>query len=108
MPVNRRLMLEQARFFGAVRYCHDVHVFEFRSAFAPIAMGKNVIPPPFAPRLDLPTRRDGKMKQRVKTRDPHPGLRRFNVLEKGGEAPDDFARSQVRSEEHTSELQSRF
>ena len=94
MPIYRGLVLEQPRFVCAVRDRHDVHIFKFSACFAPIAMGQNVMTPDFAASFDFAPGRDRPMKQRVESRDAHAGLRRFHVLEKRGEAPNDLARAQ--------------
>src|SRR4029453_10015925 len=82
MPIDRRLMLEQALLFLAVRDRHDVHVFEFGAGLAPITMGQNVMAADFTAGFNFASGRDRPMKQRVKARDADSGLRRLYVLEK--------------------------
>src|SRR5581483_9313007 len=78
MSIYRRFVFEQKRFVGTVRDRHDVDVFEFG--------------PGFAPGFDLAPGRNGPMKKRVESRHAHARLRWLHVLEKSGEASDDFAR----------------
>ena len=82
MSVDRGLMIEQASLLGAVCDRHDVHIFEFWTGLAPVAMGENVVPPDFATNFDFAARRHRPMKQRIESCHPDPGLGRFDVLEK--------------------------
>ena len=95
MPIDRRLVFEEERFVRSVRDRHDVDVAKFRSGFAPVAMGQDLVPPDFAARLNFTTRRHGPMEERVETGYPHSGCRRLYVLEKGREPSNDFAFRQV-------------
>src|SRR6266404_8322482 len=98
MSVDRRLVFEQSRLFGAVGNGHDVHVFEFRSGFAPITMGQNMMTPNFAAGFNFAALRHCPVKQRVETRDSNAALRRLHVLKESRKAADDFPRTEIVSD----------
>jgi hypothetical protein len=93
MSIYRRFVIEQALFVRAVRDRHDVHILEFRTGFAPVAMRQNVMTADFAAGFNFAALRHRPMKERVETGDPDPGLRRFDVFEECGKASNDFARA---------------
>src|SRR6266481_6668850 len=95
MSIDCGLVIEEPLFVGAVRHRHDVHVLKFRAGFAPVAMSENMVPPNFAAGLDFATGWHRPMKQRVETRDPNAGLRRFDVFKECRKASDNFARAQM-------------
>jgi len=91
MRVDRGLVRADAVAVGAVGDGHDVDVVELGSAFAPVAVGEDVVPADLAARLDLAPGRDGPVDERVEAGDALAGRGRLDVLEEGGEAADDLA-----------------
>src|SRR6185503_18320185 len=69
MPVYRFLVLQHELFVGAMRDTHDVHVRELGAAFAPIGVGKNVMPSDFPAGFYLSAGGNAPMEERVVTRD---------------------------------------
>src|SRR5689334_20517357 len=53
MPIDGIFMSEQQLFIGAVRHGHNIDVFEFRAAFAPVAMRQDMVTADFAARFDF-------------------------------------------------------
>src|SRR5438094_94195 len=59
MRIDRRFVFEETRFIGAVRDGHDVDLTKLRSAFSPVTMGENMMPPNLAARFNFASRRPG-------------------------------------------------
>ena len=91
MAIDSRLVLEQAVLLRSMRHGHDVHIVELRPAFAPIAMGENLVTPDFAARLNFAPVRHRPMKQCVEARDARAGLAGLDVFEKSRESTDQLA-----------------
>src|SRR5688572_393765 len=85
MLVDRFLMLEHALLLRAMRDRHNIHVVEFRTAFAPVAVREDVMAPGFTAGLNLAPRRHRPMKERIKPRDALPARTRFHMLEERAE-----------------------
>ena len=90
MRVDRGLVREHERFVGAVRDTHNVHVVELGAGLAPVAVGKDVVAAYFATGLDLATRRDGPVEERVIAGDALAARRFLDVLEERREAPEEL------------------
>ena len=94
MPIDGRLVLEQAILLRPMRHGHDVDIVELGPALTPIAMGENLVTPDFTARLDLAPSRNRPMKQRIEARDTRAGLAGLDVFEESGKSADELARRQ--------------
>ena len=86
---------EEQLLVGAVGDAHDVDVIEFRPALAPIGVGHDVEAPDLPAGVDFPAGRDGPVKEGVEAGDALAVGERLDVLEEGGESPDDAAAIEV-------------
>ena len=95
MPVDGGFVREDPFFLGAVRHRHDVHIAKFRPPFAPITVREDMMAPDLPPGFHFASLRHRPVEERVEPRHAHAALRRFDVFEEGGEAPDHLALVQV-------------
>ena len=95
MRVDGRLVRENELFVGAMSDGHDVHVFEFRAAFAPVAVGEDVVTSDLPACLELPAGRDCPVKESVEARDALASCYRFDMFEERREAADHTAAIEV-------------
>jgi hypothetical protein len=94
MPVDGRLVFEQAVLLRSMSHCHDVYVVELGSALTPIAMGENLMTPDFTARLDFAPSRNRPMKQRIEARDTRAGLAGLDVFKESRKSTDELANRQ--------------
>src|SRR4051812_10737978 len=73
---------------------HDVHVFEFRAGFAPIAMRQDVMPPDLSARFNFASVWHRPMEERVEARYAHPFFRWLYVFEERRKPANDLTRVQ--------------
>lgn len=90
VAVDRGLVFEDAGFFRAVNYAHDIHVAELWPALAPVAMGHAEVATDFGTCFDFAAFRNGPVEEAVETGDSFAGGRGFDVFEESGESADDF------------------
>src|SRR4030095_3879390 len=90
MRVDRRFVLEQSRFVGAVRDGHDIDVPKFWTAFTPVTMCEDMLPSHTPSHFNLAARRYRPMKERVEPRHSHTAGTWFHVFEERGKPADDF------------------
>src|SRR5438105_2253370 len=100
MVVDRLLVREHGNLVGAMRNGHDVDVREFGTAFAPVAVGENVMAAHFAPGLDLPTLGHAPVKECVIARHARAARRGLHVLEESRKSTDHFPIAEVIRDAH--------
>src|SRR5579863_5657881 len=93
MRVDRGFVREYERFVRAVHDPHDVHVVEFRTAFAPVGVRHAVMTSDLPAGVELSSGWDCPMKERIIARDRVPEISggRFDVFEERRETSDHAA-----------------
>ena len=88
MSVDGCLVFHDFGFFSAMENTHNIDAAELGAAFAPVAVGEDVVPTDFTSGAFFHTDGNLPMEQAVEAGDALSGIRWFNVLEEGGEAAD--------------------